>query len=238
MANGQNWKGAWATDTSYVYDDIVSYGARLYIANTVHTSASSAIDATDGLELDQSKWDVFAEGLDWKGTWTTSTRYKVNDLVKYGGTTYVCNTLHVSAADAADGLEADQTNWDYFNQGFEYKSTWLPSERYKVNDIVRYGAGAWIATTEHTSSAAFATDVNNWEKFVEGFQYENDWSPYALYQPGDIVRYGGNQYIARITSSAVIPTTDTDSWDYLQKASVLLAIGTKIVVTHLIKLVK
>ena len=213
MANGQSWKGEWSTDTDYVYDDIVSYGARLYIANTVHTSASSAIDATDGLELDQSKWDVFAEGLDWKGTWTTSTRYKVNDLVKYGGTTYVCNTLHVSAADAADGLEADQANWDYFNQGFEYKSTWLAGERYKVNDIVRYGAGAWIATAEHTSSAAFATDNANWEKFVEGFQYENDWSPFALYQPGDIVRYGGNQYIARITSTAVIPTTDTDSWD-------------------------
>ena len=213
VANGQNWKGAWTTDTDYVYDDIVSYGARLYIANTVHTSASSAIDASDGLELDQLKWDIFAEGLDWKGNWTTSTRYKVNDLVKYGGTTYVCNTLHVSAASEADGLEVDQSNWDYFNQGFEYKSTWVASTRYKINDIVRYGAGAWIAIADHTSSAAFATDVNNWEKFVEGFQYENDWSPFALYQPGDIVRYGGNQYLARNTSTANIPTTDTDSWE-------------------------
>jgi hypothetical protein len=213
MANGQNWKGAWATDTSYVYDDIVSYGARLYIANTVHTSASTAIDATDGLELDLSKWDIFAEGLDWKGSWAVSTRYKVNDLVKYGGTTYVCNALHVSDADVANGLEADQSNWDYFNRGFEYKSTWLPNERYKVNDIVRYGAGAWIVTTEHTSSAAFATDNSKWEKFVEGFQYENDWSPYALYQPGDIVRYGGNQYIATDTSDGNVPVLTPDEWD-------------------------
>ena len=213
MANGQSWKGEWQVDTAYVYDDIVSYGARLYIANTNHTSAATAIDASDGLELDLAKWDVFAEGLDWKGNWEVSTRYKINDLVKYGGTTYVCNELHVSASTLADGLEDDQTKWDYFNQGFEYKSVWTSGTRYKVNDVVRYGAGAWIAIQEHTASAAFATDSANWEKFVEGFQYENDWSPYALYQPGDIVRYGGNQYIARDTSTAVIPTVGTDTWE-------------------------
>ena len=79
----QNWKGDWATSTKYVYNDIVKYGARLYIANTVHTSAATA---DDGLENDLSKWDVFGEGLDYKGDWAVSTRYKVNDFVKYGGT--------------------------------------------------------------------------------------------------------------------------------------------------------
>ena len=52
VSDGQTWKGAWQTSTSYVYDDIVSYGARLYICNTSHTSASTAIDETDGLEAD------------------------------------------------------------------------------------------------------------------------------------------------------------------------------------------
>ena len=213
MAEGQEWKGEWAVNTYYVYGNIVSYGARLYICNTIHTSAATILDETDGLELDLSKWTVFAEGLDWKGTWSTSTRYRINDLVKYGGTTYVCNTLHVSAADAADGLEFDQSKWDYLNQGLEYKSTWTAGTRYKQNDLVRYGAGVWICTTQHTGSATFAADVANWEKFVEGFQYENDWSPYILYQNGDIVRYGGNQYIATDTSNGNVPTLTPAEWD-------------------------
>ena len=213
MAEGQAWKGEWTVDTDYVYGDIVSYGARLYICNTIHTSSATIADETDGLEADLSSWTIFAEGLDWKGDWTSSTRYRLNDLVKYGGTTYVCNTLHVSAATIADGLEVDQSNWDYFNQGLEYKSTWEAGIRYKVNDLVRYGAGIWICITSHTGSADFATDSANWSKFVEGFQYENDWSPFVLYQNGDIVRYGGNQYLAIDTSSDEVPTQNPLRWE-------------------------
>jgi len=205
VSEGQNWRGEWQTDTDYVYDDIVSYGARLYIANENHTSASTAVDTTDGLEADLSKWTAFAEGLDWKGVWTTDTRYRVNDFVKYGGSTYVCNTLHVSASTEADGLESDISNWDVFNQGIEYKGDWTKNTRYKTNDLVRYGAGVWIATSAHTSTSDFGLDGEYWSKFVEGFQYENDWSPFRGYQPGDVVRYGGNQYISKSTNTEVIP---------------------------------
>jgi len=213
MTEGQSWKGQWSVDTYYAYGDIVSYGARLYICNTIHTSSATIADATDGLEADQSKWTVFAEGLDWKGNWTTSTRYRINDLVKYGGSTYVCNTLHVSAATAADGLEVDLSNWDYVNQGLEYKNSWTAGTRYKANDLVRYGAGVWICVTEHTASAEFATDNANWERFVEGFQYENDWSPFRAYQPGDIVRYGGNQYLAIDSSTNLLPAQNPTAWE-------------------------
>jgi len=210
LSDGQIWKGDWTTSTSYVFDDIVKYGARLYIANTVHTSTA---DVNAGLEADIANWDAFAEGLDWKGAWTPSTRYRVNDFVKYGGTTYVCNELHTSAATASLGLEANQDKWDYFNQGIEFKGTWTSGIRYKVNDLVRYGAGVWISTVAHTASADFGTDNANWSKFVEGFQYENDWSPFVKYQDGDVIRYGGNQYISRSTNLAVIPTSVNDDWD-------------------------
>jgi|13_taG_2_1085334.scaffolds.fasta_scaffold00635_3 hypothetical protein len=205
VSDGQTWKGEWTVDTAYVYNDIVSYGARLYIANTNHTSAATVADATDGLEIDIAKWDAYAEGLDWKGDWSVSTRYRINDFVKYGGSTYVCNTLHVSTATAADGLEFDISNWDTFNQGLEFKGEWTSSTRYKYNDLVRYGAGVWICTTAHTSTTDLGTDGANWSQFVEGFQYENDWSPFRGYQPGDVVRYGGNQYIAKTNHTEITP---------------------------------
>jgi hypothetical protein len=210
VSDGQTWKGDWEPGVRYLYDDIVRYGARLYICQTVHESAA---DSTTGLEADLDKWKVFAEGLDWKGDWQPSFDYKVNDLVKYGGTTYVCNAAHISDADSANGLEADQANWDYFNQGIEYKSQWEQTTRYKVNDVVRYGASLWICTTHHTSTDELASDIDNWEKFVDGFQYEGDWDPTLQYQPGDIVQYGGYQYIALQDNIAEFPSTSTENWD-------------------------
>ena len=205
VSDGQTYKGDWDINTYYVYDDIVKYGARLYICNTVHTSAGTT---GEGLEADLGNWTVYAEGLDWKGDWTTSTRYRVNDFVKYGGITYVCNQLHTSAATADSGLEADQAKWDVFNSGIEYKNAWSNPTRYKLNDVVNYGASLYICTTAHTSTNSFGDDSSNWEHFVQGFQFEGDWIPERTYQQGDVVRSGGNQYIANVVNTRTDPQTD------------------------------
>ena len=213
VSDGQRWKGDWTTSTSYIINDIVKYGANLYIANTVHTSNSSA---SAGLEADISNWDVFGSGLEWKGNWAVGTRYKVDDLVKYGGKTYVCNTAHTSNASAASGLEADQSKWDEFNAGVEYKTDWATAVRYKVNDIVKYGGSLYICTTYHTSTA-FASDTANWAEFVEGIQFEDVWGPYGTYQKGDIVKYGGYQYIALRQNTGVKCYNNTSDWKVFSK---------------------
>jgi hypothetical protein len=92
------------------------------------------------LEDDQSKWDLFSAGFKWLGAWSTSTRYKVRDLIYYGGSTYVCNTQHTSASTAASGLENDLSKWDIFNQSITYLGDWSGSSvRYKLNDVVKFG---------------------------------------------------------------------------------------------------
>jgi hypothetical protein len=209
MTDGQEWRGDWELAKFYKINDIVKYGALLYICNDSHTSAATA---SLGLEQDQNKWTLYLQGFDWKDDWATSTRYKKNDLVKYGGYTYVCNTGHTSNAVATSGLEADQGKWDEFNQGIEYKSTWAPSIRYKLNDIVKYGAGLWICTTQHSSASAFTTDAANWDNFVEGLEFENDWNVAVDYQQGDVVRYGGNQYVANANTTGATPTAG-GAWD-------------------------
>ena len=216
MSDGQSWTGDWSVSTFYKLNDVVKYGGLLYICNDSHTSAATTVL---GLEQDQAKWTVYAEGFDWKTSWTTSTRYKVNDLVKYGGYTYVCNLHHTSAATTASGLEADQAKWDTFNPGVEYKGTWSTAVRYKLNDVVKYGAGLWICAIQHTADAAFLTDstAGRWTQFNEGTEFESTWNSATLYQPGDIVVYGGNQYIAKTvhTAAAVTetPTTQASRWD-------------------------
>jgi len=210
MTDGQSWKGDWSTATYYVLNDVVKYGGNLYICNTAHTSAATT---SDGLELDTAKWDVYAEGFDWKGAWVAATRYKLNDLIKYGGVTYVCNTGHTSAATNALGLENDQAKWDYFNQGIEYKGSWVAATRYKINDIVKYGANLYICTTYHTSDVtSFTNDTANWASFVEGFEFSNDWNNSANYKIGDVVKYGGNSYVAKTHNTAKTPPDNGSDW--------------------------
>jgi len=205
MSDGLDWKGDWTTATVYKVRDIVKYGGNLYVAAAGHTAASAF--ETD---LTASRWDLFAEGFDWKGNWTTATSYKIGDIVRYGGNTYRAKATHTSGTFSSD-LSA---NWEVFNTGIEYKGTWATATAYKVNDVVLSGGGLWITAQDHTSDAtSFENDQSTyWTQFVKGFEYEGDWSGATSYQPGDIVKYGGNQYIAKTTHTNSTPTPGSD-WD-------------------------
>jgi hypothetical protein len=207
FAESFDWKTNWATGTTYKVNDLVKYGGLVYLCKTAHTSAATA---SLGLELDQSKWDLFSKGVDWKGTWGSTTRYKVGDLVKYGGVTYVANAGHNSQTY----LEDDQSKWDYFNQGIEFQGTWTGTTRYKINDVVKNGGGTYICTANHTATTSFVSDYSNWAQFVEGVEFEGDWTSGNTYQPGDVVRYGGNSYIAKNAhvAGSTPPATPFD-WD-------------------------
>ena len=174
------------------------------------TVGSIAGPSTKGLETDQSKWTVFADGLTWTVDWVVSTPYRVNDVVRYGGYLYVCNTAHTSSSSLTQGLEQNQAYWDYLHKGFSYLGAWNSSSyRYKANDIVLYGADTYICTTPHTSYATFVE--TNWSKFVEGLTYYNTWNNSTTYQNGDLVTYGGFSYIAASQNTNVIPTNDVAS---------------------------
>ena len=211
VADGTQWIGDWTPSTYYNPGAIVKYGALIYICKNGHTSATYTPPTYLGLENDLAKWELFAEAFEWVGTWATSTRYKINDFVVYGGTTYICKQGHVSAATTTLGLETDSSKWDSFNNGVVYLGDWSGSTiRYKTNDLVKYGANLWICTTYHTSSASF--DETKWSLFVEGFEFENSWSSATVYQPGDVVTYGGYSYISKTNHSNKQPTSNPSDW--------------------------
>jgi hypothetical protein len=211
-ATSFDFKDNWTTATFYKINDVVRHGGISYVCNTSHTSSATSATDIDGLEEDFEKWDVYAKGFDWVGDWTTTYRYKRNDVVRYGGTTYVCNTGHASASTSTLGLEADQSLWDYFHKGLVYLGTWSPSSvRYKVNDLVKYGSNLWICTDDHTSVSLF--EEASWSLFVGGLEFENSWSSSEVYQPGDVVSYGGYAYVATTNNTNKLPTANLSDWD-------------------------
>ena len=209
MSDGQMWRNNWLTTTQYQLNDLVKYGATIYICTQGHMSQAL-------LESDQGKWDIFASGsFEWKTDWAINTVYKVADLVKYGAGLYRCVEGHTSAASLSLGLEDSNSKWDVVSIGFEYKTDWAGSTRYKINDVVKKGGGLWLSLIGHTSDAAdFTADSSYWSQFVEGLEFEDSYNVATAYQAGDIVNYGGYQYVAITNHTGTVPTTGSQTdWD-------------------------
>ena len=208
VADGVAWRSTWAAATLYNKGDLAKYGAIVYQCNTAHTSANSTL----GLENDQGKWDIFANGTNYRSTWATTTRYYTGDLVTYGGYVYYCATGHISAATATLGLENNQGNWQTFNAGITYLGTWTATTRYKINDIVKNGGNTYICVLNHTSSSSIDVTGTYFQTFAEGLQFESSWSGATAYQIGDLVTYGGYTYVAIQNGTNQNPSTANSYW--------------------------
>jgi hypothetical protein len=213
--DGYEWKGDWQRNTFYDLGDYVRYNGIVYICNDSHPSASTV---ALGLEIDQGKWTAYAISENWTTDWTTSRRYKLNDLVRYSGRIYKCINGHTAAATSALGLEADSGNWTLLSYGYEWKTDWAVSTRYKIGDIVRYGGIVYTCTLNHTSAATLATgidpDVSKWSVLHNGIEYKTYWTASTRYKLNDIVKYGADLYICVTshTSGIGFDTNDFSVW--------------------------
>lgn len=209
-----NWDSNWSVNRRYKLNDVVRYGGTVYRCNLGHTSA---LTLALGLEADILKWDVLLLDDDWKTDWLPSVRYKLNDVVRYGGIIYKCNLGHTSAATDLAGLEADIGKWNILHNGIDYKISWETNGvgyRYKLNDIVKFGANLFICTTFHVATTTFDTD--KFAIWVPGLEYENQWDLNTSYQSGDIVTYGGYNYTSNVTNNlGNIPSPTAGAWTLL-----------------------
>jgi hypothetical protein len=218
MLDGFYWAGDWQTNNLYSVNDLVKYGGTVYKCIIPHTSSSligvdSTFFPTHGLENDQSNWEIYARTEDWKKDWETNTPYRVGDIVRYGAYVYRCITAHESISSSSAGLEADVNNWQLVHVGIDYLGTFNPTARFKVNDVVKYGARAYICTQAHDASGVF--DNNKWTVYAPGLEYDQTWDPIETYQIGDVVKYGGYSYFALTFNQNNEPSVNPGDWELL-----------------------
>ena len=215
-AIASDWKTEWAANTRYKKGDVVKFSGIAYRCTVNHISSGSY---ATGIEADPTKWEVLTYAENWLLDWTPATQYKLADIVKYGGIVYRCIENHQSAGTAVSGLEADQDRWEVVTSGVEFKGNYSSPVRYKINDIVKYGASLWICSTYYSSGAVF--DTTKWTLYFPGVEYENDWNSLTAYQPGDIIHYGGYNYLAKDHNQNADPVSNPSKWQ-------LLTIGNRI----------
>lgn len=242
MMTGQTWKGPWQQFTQYSLDNIVIFGGVVYKCNEQHLSG-----ALLGSDID--KWDVYAESVTWKSEWTSNTTYGPGDIVNYGGSVYECIVAHVSAATDLEGLEVDYTDiqdsteryWKLTQYGVQWRGEYATSSpdssqlRYKLNDIVKYGPTLYRCIWGHAPSVEFEDFADStelyetfisqyWEEWLPGLDFDNVWNANTVYQPGDVVLYGGYLFQNKIINNInVKPSTNfgddsTDEWELITEA--------------------
>ena len=203
------WKTNWTTSTVYGLNDVVRYGGIVYKCTANHTSASTT---SLGLEIDQPNWSVYYSGIEYKGSWTANTRYKLNDLVKLDGNLYRCSTYNSDSAFTP-------SNWTLWVPGQMFDLVWSSSTTYQLGDTVIYGGDAYISKTANNLNNDPSTSTTNWGLFNVGYNVRNTWSSGTSYAPGDVVARNGVLYEAIANSTAQDPTNSSLTKPYVSTGS-------------------
>src|SRR6056300_1651070 len=208
------WRGDWATSTAYLVDDIVKYGANTYVVVENHTSQSTS--PAFYTDLTAGKYQLHTEGLYFKGDWAGSTHYKINDLVKYGAYQYRTTTQHTSTSSF------DNTKFEVYAEGLQWEDTYNAGTTYQDGDVVNYGGYTYVYVNNTPSSGNTPTDNEYWDVVTTGYNNTGEYSHGTTYKTGDVVKYGGNSYVANANHTNQYPsntdgTTNSSYWDLIVK---------------------
>ena len=197
--------GEWTSSTSYATGAVVSYNGNAYKCVLAHISQSILEPIPDGSTV---YWEVYLEGVEWRAAFTPSTEYRINDLVKYGGTVFRCIETHTSST------AIDDTKFVTEIFGSEFDGSWSSNTYYNIGDIVRYEGFMYYSITNNYGSKPFDEPTStDWILLARNTNFAGTWAADGSYKTGDVVLRGGNLYLA--LRNIGVDGFDGSSLDYL-----------------------
>lgn len=209
----------WIEATRYGIGDVVRYGGTVYRCAQGHESA----DTNLGLETDQEKWTIVNSGFEYTGDWELDKRYRVGDLVKFGSSVFRCKQEHTPLDEST--INFDLANyWELMFPGYQFVGNWDILTTYKIGDVVSHGGWLFYSITNNVSSNPVTSiyqledksEPVDWEILSKGTNFRGDWNIGQSYKVGDVVRRGGNLYVAILDTEI---TADGSSLDYLDSSN-------------------
>lgn len=131
-----------------------------------------------------------------KGNYSASTTYELNDVIKYGGSSYV----YVNNVPASNNDPNTTTHWAQMTDGIQYENNYSASSSYQKNDVVVYGEQTYIALQDTIGNNP--ENATYWKIFTGGLGFKGEWNSASTYYPADIVRRGGRTFYSNITHTA------------------------------------
>jgi hypothetical protein len=129
-----------------------------------------------------------------QGAYNSGTTYEMNDVVTYGGVSYV----YVSTTNASGNAPTNTTYWSKLADGISARGNWASNTVYYPGDIVESGGNSYRVLLQHTSGNFLNIDIvaNKVTPFVEGFDWRGAWAANTAYKTNDVVFIDGNAYIS------------------------------------------
>ena len=197
----------WSSSTSYAPGQVVKYNGLLYKCITPHTSDNILQPTPDGSTV---YWELYFEGINWQSEFENGNEYRINDIVKYGGSIYKCIETHTAS-------EFNDAFFEILTFGSQYENSWSSGTTYNIGDIVRHSGFVYYSTTNNTGSRPFEGS-NDWVLLSRSVNFVGKWDINTSYKTGDTVQRGGNLYLAlRDVSSDA--NFDGSSFDYLEEGT-------------------
>jgi hypothetical protein len=200
--------GAWVTGTSYIKDDIITYGGIAYACTGNHTASSFFYN-------DISNWTKIAPGFNWTGVWTPNTQYNLNDIVRYGADAYIIVNQHRSGD--ANSFAANSGNFQLFAGGLEFLNTYANTINYSIGDVVTFGGYSYIASNNNINLQPNLY-TNAWSVLTTGYIAVGTYNPATKYEPGQVVNYGAYTYVNKVESTGILPS-NASYWSLVSKGT-------------------
>lgn len=77
------WKGLWATSTAYEVDDVVHFDGSTYVVKTAVPNTNTSNPGVN------ASFELMARGLKFRGAYSSSATYLHNEVVTYGGASWI-----------------------------------------------------------------------------------------------------------------------------------------------------
>ena len=221
FVEGNNWRTTWTPNSVYKTGDVVAYNGIVYRCIREHVAGRTeeGIVIGDGDSTNDSTaetWEIVYDNVKFVGTYAINTRYRVNDLVKYGGSLLRCTEEHTSSSVAGN---INNNNFTTEFRGFNFYSNWSNSEYYAIGDVVRHGGYVYVSganniNNEPGESATYSAGNPNWTLITKAINLVGTWDNTQTYKAGDLVRRGGQLYVALVNT-----VSDGSSLDYLDSSN-------------------
>ena len=212
FAQNTSFNGNWTSGTSYIPGTVVKYNGNLYKCVREHISESRLLPEPDDSTL---LWELYLEGVEFRNEYVQGATYRINDIVKYGGTIYRCIEEHFS------GGSIDDTKFTIESFGSQYEGDWNLGTVYNIGDLVNHRGFVYYAINNNTGSKPFVEIDEaspDWILLSRSYNFIGDWSVDSEYKTGDIVQRGGYLYIA-LRDISNVETVDNSTLDYLDDST-------------------
>jgi hypothetical protein len=230
FATGHNFRNTWTPALRYLVGDVVRYSGYTYQCVLEHVAGtiSESISVGDNNAVEDSTaetWQIKVENYNYLGNWQPSdtvagipgSRYRLNDLVKYGSSILKCIEEHESST------VIDNSKFVTYLPGFQYDNTWNSTRSYASGDVVRHGGVIYTAVTNNTNSQPGSLETDNqslnvnWTVVNKGITFTGEYEPGSSrdYFEGDVVRRGGALWVSlttQYTDDSSLRPLDTSNW--------------------------